>query len=93
MLKILTAVLALGGAILLTAPAPASAASSHDGIIKAVQTDLSAAAKHRRRHVSARVYTYPTSGGVYPYGYYGPTYYERPYSRPAPLFFGFGGGW
>ena len=25
--------------------------------------------------------------------YYGPTYYERPYSRPAPVFFGLGGYW
>jgi hypothetical protein len=93
MLKVLTAALAIGGAVLLTASAPASAASRHDGIYKAAQTDLSAARRHRRRHARARVYTYPTYGGVNPYGYYGPTYYDRPYSRPAPLFFGFGGGW
>jgi hypothetical protein len=92
MLKILTAALVLGGAVLLTAPAPASAASRHDGITTAAQTDLSAARRHRR-YRAARVYTYPTYGGVYPYGYYGPTYYERPYARPTPLFLGVGGYW
>ena len=27
------------------------------------------------------------------YGYYGPTYYERPYSRPATVTLGLGGWW
>jgi hypothetical protein len=54
---------------------------------------LSAAPRHHRRYSHARRYTYPTYGGMYPYGYYGPRYYERPYARPAPLWFGLGGWW
>ena len=89
MVKLLAAALAVGGAIWLSAPVPANAATSESGISNAVQTDLSAARRHRRAYRS-RVYTYPDRT---PYGYYGPTYYERPYSRPAPLFFGIGGHW
>jgi hypothetical protein len=90
MLKILAAALAVAGAVWLSAPAPAEAATSQNGISNAVQTDLSAQRRRYRR--SVRVYSYPYSR-PYPYGYYGPTYYDRPYSRPAPLFFGLGGHW
>ena len=89
MVKFLAAALAVAGAIWLSVPAPANAATSQSGISNAVQTDLSAARRHRRVY-RARVYSYPERT---PYGYYGPTYYERPYSRPAPLFFGIGGHW
>ena len=89
MVKFLAAALAVAGAVWLAMPAPANAATSQSGISNAEQTDLSAARRHRR---SVRVYTYPYSR-PYPYGYYGPTYYDRPYSRPAPLFFGIGGHW
>lgn len=90
MTKALTAALVLAGAVWLTAPAPAVAAQSQDGISNAVQIDMSA---HKRRYRHShrrvmRVYPAPTY-----YGYYGPTYYERPYRRPAPMFFGLGGHW
>ena len=90
MMKVLAAVLAVSGAVWLTTPAPANAAPRLDGIQTTTQIDLSA---HRRnyRHShrrAVRVYTAPRY-----YGYYGPTYYERPYYRPAPFFFGLGGHW
>jgi hypothetical protein len=91
MMKVLAAALAVAGAVWFTAPAPANAATARDGITNATQTDLSAARRHyRRAYRGVRVYTYPAP---YPYGYYGRTYYERPYYRPAPLFFGLGGYW
>ncbi|MEI9804269.1 MAG: hypothetical protein WDN48_07060 [Pseudolabrys sp.] len=86
MTKILAAALAIVGAVWFAAPAPASAATVQDGIANTTQTGLSAARRHRRAVV--RRYEAPRY-----YGYYGPTYYERPYARPAPLFFGIGGYW
>jgi hypothetical protein len=86
--KVLAAALAIAGAAWFTAPA--NAAPTLDGIQNSTQTDLSAARRHYRHYRRARIYTYP---GPTPYGYYGPTYYERPYARPAPLFFGLGGRW
>ena len=90
MMKILAAALVVTGAVWLTAQAPANAAPRIDGIQTTTQTDLSA---HRRsyRHTHRRVVRYYTAPSYY--GYYGPTYYERPYYRPAPLFFGLGGFW
>lgn len=90
MTKYLIAALAVAGAAWLMTPPPATAAPRTDGVREATQTDLSA---HRRRYRhthrrAVRVYTAPRY-----YGYYGPTYYDRPYRRPAPLFFGFGGHW
>jgi hypothetical protein len=90
MTKTLIAALAVAGAFWLTAQAPATAAPRLDGVANATQTDLSAARRHHRRYYRGRYYTYP---GPTPYGYYGPTYYERPYYRPAPVFFGLGGWW
>jgi hypothetical protein len=88
MMKILAAALAVTGAVWFTAPAPANAAPRLDGIQTATQTDLSAARRHRRHYRVPRVYRAPAY-----YGYYGPTYYDRPYYRPAPLWFGLGGWW
>jgi hypothetical protein len=90
MMKVLAAALVVTGAALLTTPAPANAAPRLDGIQTTTQTDLSAARRHYRRYYRGRYYTYPAP---YPYGYFGPTYYTRPYYRPAPLFFGIGGHW
>ncbi len=90
MMKILAAALVVTGAAWLTTTAPANAATPLEGITNATQTDLSAQRRHRRYR--ARVYTYPYVS-PYPYGYYGRTYYDRPYYRPAPLFFGLGGHW
>jgi hypothetical protein len=86
-LKMLAAALAVSGAIWIAAPAPASAAPTQDGISTAAQTDLSAQRRHRR-YRAVRTYRAPAY-----YGYYGPTYYDRPYYRPAPMPFGFGGWW
>lgn len=93
MVKILVATLTIAGAVMLTAPIAANAASQTNAIANATQTDLSAARRHTRRVVrryyrSPRVYRAPAY-----YGYYGPTYYDRPYYRPAPLGFGIGGWW
>ena len=89
MMKILAAALVVTGAAWLTTPAPANAATPLEGITNATQTDMSAQRRrYRRVYRSMRVYPAPRY-----YGYYGPTYYERPYYRPAPLFFGLGGFW
>jgi hypothetical protein len=56
----------------------------------AVADDLSA--KRKRRRASVRVYTYPETR-PYPYGYYGPMYYDRPYRRPPAVIFGLGSRW
>lgn len=89
MTKLLLAAAAFAGVFWLTAPADA-APRSVDGISNATTTDLSA---HRRRyrHTHRRVVRYYEPPRYY--GYYGPTYYERPYRRPAPLWFGIGGYW
>lgn len=88
MMKILAAALVVTGAVWFMAQAPANAATKIDGVANATQTDLSAARRHRRVYRSVRVYPAPRY-----YGYYGPTYYDRPYYRPAPFFFGLGGYW
>ena len=89
MTNALAAALAVAGVFWLTAQAPATAARHTDAVANAVQTDMSA---HRRRyrhsHRAVRVYRAPAY-----YGYYGPTYYERPYYRPAPMWFGARGWW
>ena len=88
MKTIMFAALAFAGAVWMTAPADA-APRSHDGITKASTVDLAAKRKHRRHsRVVVRTYEAPRY-----YGYYGPTYYERPYRRPAPVWFGIGGWW
>ena len=97
MVKILAAALAIAGTVIFTAPMAANAAPRADGIANTTQTDLSAARKHvrktarrvvRRHYRAVRTYRAPAY-----YGYYGPTYYDRPYYRPAPLGFGIGGWW
>jgi hypothetical protein len=98
MLKILAATLAVTGAVLIAQPT-AQAAPRVDGT--AVTQDLSAQTTVRtktttRRHgntrtrtvVRSRTYAAPSY-----YGYYGPTYYTRPYSRPSTITFGIGGWW
>jgi hypothetical protein len=92
MFKVIAATIAIAGVVALTAPVNAATARQ-DGLSNSTQTMLSAAPRHHRRYSHARRYTYPTYGGMYPYGYYGPRYYERPYARPAPLWFGLGGWW
>lgn len=88
MVKIFAAVLAVAGTMIFSAPMAADAAPRTDGLANAKQTDLSAVRRHRRHYRVVRTYRAP----VY-YGYYGPTYYERPYYRPAPVWFGIGGWW
>jgi len=92
MTKALAVALATAGALYLAAPA--SAAPRAEGLTH----DFSAATvkkvvvKHKNgttvRRTTVRHYDAPKY-----YGYYGPTYYERPYARPAPVVFGIGGWW
>jgi hypothetical protein len=97
MSKLLTTTMLAGALALAALCSPATAASSlrDNGVSNsAVQTaateDVSARTRGRtvRRYRAVRTYRAPAY-----YGYYGPTYYERPYSRPAPFFFGLGGHW
>ena len=98
MLKIFAGTLAVAGAVLFVAPA--AQAASLDGV-SALTQELSAQTVVRKKVVVkrkgnvrsrtvVRTRTYPAP--TY-YGYYGPTYYERPYSRPATVTLGIGGWW
>ena len=95
MMKVLTIALATAGAVYLAAPA-ANAAPRVDGITQdfSAQTVRTKTTVRKRGNTTVRsttrVRTYPAP--TY-YGYYGPTYYERPYSRPPALVLGFGGWW
>lgn len=91
MLKVI-AIGAIAVGAIYFANTPANAASPAQGVANEsavkvlVADDLSARRRHRHYRRAVRTYTYP---GPAPYGYYGPTYYERPYVRPAPFLFGF----
>ena len=97
MLKTFAGALAVTGAMLFVAPS--AQAASVDGV-SALTQELSAQTvttrtvvrkkgKVRTRTVvRTRTYAAPTY-----YGYYGPTYYERPYSRPPSVTLGIGGWW
>jgi hypothetical protein len=85
----LCAALAVAGAVWIAAPAQA-APQQFDGIKQSTQTDLSAH-RSRYRHTHRRAVRYYDAPRYN--GYYGPTYYTRPYSPPPPVFFGFGGRW
>jgi len=95
MSKIL-ATTAVAGALALAAfclPATAAPTSHDNGVSNgsaqiAATEDISARRRAVRRYRAVRVYPAPAYTG-----YYGPTYYERPYSPPPPLFFGLGGRW
>lgn len=90
----------VAGALALTAlcsPATAAASSRDSGVSNgnvqtAVTEDVSAQRRQTRRHTRryrvAPVYRAPNY-----YGYYGPTYYDRPYRQPPRPFFGLGGWW
>ena len=94
MIKVLTVALATAGALYVATPA--NAAPRLEGLTQ----DFSAATVKKtvvvkrnngttvRRTTVRRTYAAPTY-----YGYYGPTYYERPYVRPAPVVFSIGGWW
>jgi hypothetical protein len=96
MTKALAIALATAGVVYLGAPA-ASAAPRLEGMTQ----DFSAATTVRtkttvrkrgntRVRTTVRTRTYPAP---HYYGYYGPTYYTTPYSRPPALVFGIGGWW
>ena len=97
MLKTFAGALAVTGAVLFVAPS--AQAASVDGV-SALTQELSAQTvttrtvvrkkgKVRSRTVvRTRTYEAPRY-----YGYYGPTYYERPYSRPPSVTLGIGGWW
>ena len=92
MKKTLAIALATAGALYLAAPAtaaPRAAGLTQDfsaATVKKVVVKKKGGTTIRRttvRHYPAPKY----------YGYYGPTYYERPYSRPPGVVFGIGGWW
>ena len=98
MLKTFAGALAVTGAVLFVAPS--AQAASLDGV-SALTQEMSAQTVVRKKVVvkkrgnvrsrtvvRTRTYSAPTY-----YGYYGPTYYERPYSRPNTVVFGLGGWW
>jgi hypothetical protein len=95
MSKILATTTVVGALALAALCSPATAASSsrdngvsNSNVQIAATEDVSARRRYTRRYGAVRVYRAPTY-----YGYYGPTYYNRPYYRPAPLWFGLGGWW
>jgi hypothetical protein len=98
-MKAIAVSLAIAGAMILAQPA-AQAAPSVDGL-KNTTVDLSAQTTvrtkttvrkrgHTRTRTTVRTRTYAAPSY---YGYYGPTYYSRPYSRPPAVTFGIGGWW
>lgn len=98
MLKTFAGALAVTGAVLFVAPS--AQAASVDGV-SALTQELSAQTTVRTRTVVRKrgnvrtrtvVRTRTYSAPSY-YGYYGPTYYERPYSRPPSVTLGIGGWW
>lgn len=97
MSKLLASMTVAGALVLAGLCLPAAAApASHDkgvsngAVLISAKEDVAARKRRRtvRRYRAVRVYPAPSY-----YGYYGPTYYERPYYRPAPPFFGIGGWW
>ena len=98
MLKTFAGALAVTGAVLFMAPS--AQAASLDGV-SALTQELSAQTVVRKKVVvkkrgnvrSRTVVRTRTYDPPKYYGYYGPTYYERPYSRPPAVTFGIGGWW
>ncbi len=97
MLKTFAGALAVAGAVLFVAPS--AQAASVDGASTLTQ-ELSAQTVTTRTTVkkkgnvkSRTVVRTRTYDPPKYYGYYGPTYYERPYSRPATVTLGIGGWW
>ena len=91
MIKGFTIALATAGVVCLAVPA-ANAAPRQNGLTQDLSAQTTVVVKtkkkrHHRRHV-VRHYDPPRY-----YGYYGPTYYERPYSRPPSVVLGIGGWW
>jgi hypothetical protein len=100
MLKTFAGALVIAGAML-AVPSAVQAAPCVDRVAAATTQELSAqtvvkkkvvvkkkGAVRSRTVVRTRTYDPPKY-----YGYYGPTYYERPYSRPNTVVFGLGGWW
>ena len=98
MLKTFAGALAVTGAVLFVTPA--AQAASLDGV-SALTQELSAQTVVRtkttvkkkgnvrtRTVVRTRTYDPPKY-----YGYYGPTYYDRPHRRPPAVTLGIGGWW
>ena len=90
MIKGLTIALATASVVCLAVPA-ANAAPQRDGLtqdLSAQTVVVTTKKRHHHRRTVVRTYEAPRY-----YGYYGPTYYERPYSRPPGLVLGIGGWW
>jgi hypothetical protein len=91
MIKAMTIALATAGVVFLAAPA-ANAASQLDGVTQDLSAQTTVVVKKERRRHRNRTVVRTYEAPRY-YGYYGPTYYERPYSRPPALMLGIGGWW
>jgi hypothetical protein len=96
MFKTSIVVLTAAGALFLAAP-PAAQAAPRAEAKAAMTQDFSAVVVRKRVVVRSNGVRSRTVVRRYPapsyYGYYGPTYYERPYARPAPVVFRVGGWW
>ena len=98
MLKTFAGALAVAGAAFFVAPS--AQAASVDGV-SALTQELSAQTVVKKKVVvkkngnvkSRTVVRTRTYDPPKYYGYYGPTYYERPYRRPATVTLGIGGWW
>ena len=91
MMKAMTIALATAGVVFLAVPA-ANAAPQRDGITQDLSAQTTVVVKKKRHHHRNRVVVRTYEAPRY-YGYYGPTYYERPYSRPPGVVLGVGGWW
>ena len=100
MLKTFAGALVIAGAMF-AVPSAVQAAPCVDRVAAVTTQELSAQTTVRTRTVvrkkgkvrSRTVVRTRTYDPPKYYGYYGPTYYERPYRRPATVTLGIGGWW
>jgi hypothetical protein len=92
MIKGLTIALATAGIVFLAVPA-ANAAPQQDGLTQDLSAQTTVVVKTKKRHRHHRRHVVRHYDPPRYYGYYGPTYYERPYSRPPSVVLGIGGWW
>ena len=91
MIKAFTIALATAGVVCLAVPA-ANAAPRQDGLTQDLSAQTTVVVKKKRHHHRNRTVVRTYEAPRY-YGYYGPTYYERPYQRPPSVVLGIGGWW
>ena len=91
MIRTMTIALATAGVVCLAVPA-ANAAPQQDGLTQDLSAQTTVVVKKKRHNRRGRTVVRTYEAPRY-YGYYGPTYYERPYSRPPGVVLGVGGWW